>query len=291
VQDIGGPFFMKQDWSIWTFCYAEGRLPLDFVRGTPVASNLGHVEVPMIFSLLQSTRGQRILVDTGFSAGVSMTGPGFKEFVRSDELLSRHGFDPAEIDTLVLTHLHFDHAGNIEAFPNARIYVQRFEYESWKQAIAEFGDMGTTKDKWPFSSLNTDNFVALDAALAQGRVTLLDGDHELADGVTCRLAKDTHSFGIQWLEVATAKGAYALAGDVCYTYFNVERMWPPGYLQGNPWNIMREMRRIKAVVGDDLARMLPGHDLEIFTRHPSGRPHGTRVAELHLAAGHDSLIA
>jgi N-acyl homoserine lactone hydrolase len=281
---------MTQDWSIWTFCYAEGRLPLDFVRGTPVASNLGHVEVPMIFSLLQSSGGKRILIDTGFSSGVSMTGPGFKEFVRSDELLSRHGFDPKAIETLVLTHLHFDHAGNIEAFPSAQIYVQRYEYESWKQAIAEFGDAGTTKDKWPFSSLNIDNFTALDAAMAQGRVTLLDGDHGIADGVTCRLAKDTHSFGIQWLEVETGKGRYALAGDVCYTYFNVERMWPPGYMQGNPWNIMREMKRIKAVAGDDLARMLPGHDLEIFTRHRSGRPHGTRVAELHLAAGHTSLI-
>ena len=31
--------YMKPDWSIWTFCYAEGRLPIDFVRGTPVASN------------------------------------------------------------------------------------------------------------------------------------------------------------------------------------------------------------------------------------------------------------
>jgi glyoxylase-like metal-dependent hydrolase (beta-lactamase superfamily II) len=281
---------MTQDWSIWTFQYAEGRLPIDFVRGTPVASNLGHAEVPMIFSLLQSTAGERILVDTGFSSGVSMTGPGFKEFVRSDELLTKHGFDPLAIDTLVLTHLHFDHAGNIESFPNARIYVQRYEYESWKQAIAEFGDMGTTKDKWPFSSLNTDNFTALDAAIAQGRVTLLDGDHELRDGVTCRLARDTHSFGIQWLEIATGDGRYALAGDVCYTYFNVERMWPPGYLQGSPWNIMREMRRIKAIVGDDLARLLPGHDMEIFTRHKSGRPRGTRVAELHLAPGHTSLI-
>src|ERR1700754_3547882 len=97
------------DWSIWTFCYAEGRLPLDMVRGTPVASNQGHVEVPMIFSLLQSTDGKRILVDTGFSDGSSMTGPGLKEFVRSDELLQRHGIPPQDIDTLVLTHLHFDH--------------------------------------------------------------------------------------------------------------------------------------------------------------------------------------
>jgi glyoxylase-like metal-dependent hydrolase (beta-lactamase superfamily II) len=278
------------DWSIWTFCYAEGRLPLDFVRGTPVASNLGHIEVPMIFSLLQSTDGKRILVDTGFNDGVSMTGPGFKEFVRSDELLQRHGIAPHEIDTLVLTHLHFDHAGNIDAFPNARIYVQRYEYESWKQAITEFGGDGTTKDKWPFSSLNVDNFKSLDAAIARGRVTLLDGDHELCEGVTCRLAKDTHSFGIQWLEVATSGGTYALAGDICYTYYNVERMWPPGYLQGNAWNILREMKRIKKIVGDDLARMLPGHDIEIFERHRTGRPHGTRVVELYLAPDQTSLL-
>lgn len=278
------------DWSIWTFCYAEGRLPLDFVRGTPVASNLGYTPVPMIFSLLESTNGKRVLVDTGFSGGVSMTGPGFKDFVRSDEVLQRHGISPQGIDTLVLTHLHFDHAGNIDAFPNARIYVQRYEYESWKQAIAEFGGDGLTKDKWPFSSLDINTFTSLDAAIAAGRVTMLDGDLELCKGLTCRLAKDTHSFGIQWLEVDTSSGRYALAGDICYTYYNVEKMWPPGYLQGNAWNILREMKRIKEIAGDDLARLLPGHDIEIFARHRSGTPHGTRIAELHLASGHVSMI-
>ena len=79
------------DWSIWTFQFAEGRLPLDFVRGAPVASNQGTTPVPMIFSLLQSSGGERILVDTGFASGASMTGPGFKDFVRSDEILARHG--------------------------------------------------------------------------------------------------------------------------------------------------------------------------------------------------------
>jgi N-acyl homoserine lactone hydrolase len=279
-----------KDWSIWTFQYAEGRLPLDFVRGTPVASNQGHIEVPMIFSLLQSNDGERVLVDTGFSSGASMTGPGFKDFVRSDEVLRRHGIDAAGIDTLVLTHLHFDHAGNLDAFPNARIFVQRYEYESWKKVIAEYGRDGVTKDRWVFSSLDANNFKSLDAAIAQGRVTLLEGDYVLREGVTCRLAKDTHSFGIQWLEVETSAGTYALAGDVCYSYFSVERMWPPGYLQGNVWNLLHEMERVKKVAGADLARMLPGHDIEIFKRYPSGKSHDVRVAELHLAANHQSLI-
>jgi N-acyl homoserine lactone hydrolase len=279
------------DWSIWTFQYAEGRLPLDFVRGTPVASNQGTTPVPMIFSLLQSSDGKCIVVDTGFASGASMTGPGFKDFVRSDEILARHGIAADAIDTLVLTHLHFDHAGNLDAFPNARIFVQRYEYESWKKVLGRYGGAGVTKDRWVFSSLDENNFRALDAAIAQGRVVFLDGDHQLESGITCRLARDTHSFGIQWLEVETSSGSFALAGDVCYSYFCAERMWPPGYLQGNPWNMLEEIERIRKVAGDDLARLLPGHDIEIFKRHRSGESHGIKVAELHLASGHKSLVS
>lgn len=279
------------DWSIWTFQFAEGRLPLDFVRGAPVASNQGTTPVPMIFSLLQSSDGERVLVDTGFASGASMTGPGFKDFVRSDEILARHGVAAEDIDTLVLTHLHFDHAGNLDAFPNARIFVQLYEYESWKKVLARYGAGGVSKDRWVFSSLDENNFRALDRAIAEGRVTFLDGDHQLRDGVTCRLARDTHSFGIQWLEVETSAGRFALAGDVCYSYFCAERMWPPGYLQGNPWNMMEEIERIRKVAGDDLARLLPGHDIEIFSRHRSGHSHGVRLAELHVAPGHASLIS
>src|ERR1700761_2200757 len=112
------------DWSIWTFQFAEGRLPLDFSRGTPVASNQGTTPVPMIFSLLQSVGGKRIVVDTGFASGASMTGPGFKDFVRSGDILDRLGVAADAVGPLVLTHLHFDHAGNLDAFPNARIFVQ-----------------------------------------------------------------------------------------------------------------------------------------------------------------------
>jgi len=279
------------DWSIWTFQFAEGRLPLDFVRGTPVASNQGTTPVPMIFSLLQSSNGERVVVDTGFASGASMTGPGFKDFVRSDEILARHGIAADTIDTLVLTHLHFDHAGNLDAFPNARIFVQLHEYESWKKVLGRYGAGGVTKDRWIFSSLDENNFRALDAAIEQGRVIFLDGDHQLCDGITCRLARDTHSFGIQWLEVATSSGPFALAGDVCYSYFCAERMWPPGYLQGNPWNMIEAIERIRKVAGDDLARLLPGHDIEIFKRHRSGESHGVKVAELHLAGNHKSLVS
>jgi glyoxylase-like metal-dependent hydrolase (beta-lactamase superfamily II) len=247
--------------------------------------------VPMIVTLLKSGQGELVLVDTGFAAGESMTGRRFDDFVRSDELLRRFGTDPADIRKLVLTHMHFDHAGNLDAFPNARIYLQRYEYDSWKQAIAEFGGLPQSKEHWAFSSLNIPDFDALERAMAQGRVEFLEGDAQVAPGLTCRLAKDTHTFGSQWLEVQTRNGAYAVAGDCCYTFQNVERMWPPGYTQGNAFNMVREFRKMKAVAGDDLKRLVPGHDIELFTRYPSGKRDGTTFAEVALADGHASLIS
>lgn len=279
------------DWNIWSFCFATGRMPYDFVSGSPVASNRGMVDLPMIVSLLQSKDGELILVDTGFNSGASMTGRNFADFVPSHVLLQRFGFDPSTIRKVVLTHLHFDHAGNLPSFPNARIYLQRYEYESWKAAISEFGAEGVTKEHWAFSSLNVDDIAALEQAMAEGRVELVDGDTEVAEGVFCRLARDTHTFGSQWLEVRTAQGAFVLAGDCCYTFFNLERMWPPGYIQGNTWNAMREFRKMKSVAGDDLARLVPGHDIEIFARHPSGEREGTRFIEVNLIPGAVSLIA
>lgn len=277
------------DWSIWSFRYATGRLPHDFLSGSPVASNRGTVEVPMIVSVLKSDADETILVDTGFSAAASMTGRKFDDFVPSHELLRRFEIDPLGIEKLVLTHMHFDHAGNLGAFPNARIYLQRCEYESWQSVIAEFGG-ARSKDHWAFSSLNVGDFDELDKAIAAGRVEFLDGDAQVADGVTCRLGRDTHTFGSQWLEVATARGSYAVAGDCCYTFENLERMWPPGYTQGNPWNMIREFQRMKAVAGDDLARLVPGHDIELFTRHPSGVRKGVRLIEVSRSPCHPSLL-
>ena len=278
------------DWSIWSFSYATGRLPVDFLSGAPINSNKGTQPVPMIVSLLESTGGELVLVDTGFAAGESMTGRRFDDFVRSDQLLRNFGVDPLAIRKLVMTHMHFDHAGNLDAFPNARIYLQRYEYDCWKQVIDEFGGTPRSKDHWAFSSLNVPDFAALERAMAQGRVEFLDGDAEVAPGVTCRLGRDTHTFGSQWLEVRTRKGPYVIAGDICYTFQNVERMWPPGYTQGHAFNMVREFRRMKAVAGDDLARLVPGHDIELFTRHPSGRRGSTAFIEVALAEGHASRL-
>ena len=108
-------------------------------------------------------------------------------------------------------------------------------------------------------------------------------------GITCHLAENTHTFGSQWVEVATADGPYVLAGDCVYWYANVERMWPPGYVQGDTWRLIETYRELRGLVGEErLERIIPGHDMETFKRHPSWAVGKNLFAEVHLAAGEKS---
>jgi N-acyl homoserine lactone hydrolase len=276
------------DHSVWTLCFAKGQLPRDFVEGSPVASNGGTVPIPMIYSVIAShAEGRRkiFLVDTGFSSGASMTGRRFADVETPAETLRKVDLTPADVDTILLTHLHFDHAGNLDAFPNATILVQASEYEGWRHVLSRLGDAPTTKQSWILSSMNPNDVRTLERAVSDGRVTFVDGSHDVVPGVSLKLAADTHTFGSQWVEIATPTGPVVLAGDSVVTYANLERMWPPGYHQGNAWRLIETYEHLKDLVGPDrLERIVVGHDMQIFERHKSWVAGGNPVAEIAVAA-------
>ena len=281
------------DHSIWSFCFAKGTLPRDFTQGSPVASNAGTHEIPMMYSAIVTAGPQRhvYLVDTGFTGGDSMTGKRFADVETPDEVLAKVGLTPADVDTILLTHLHFDHAGNLDAFPRAEIILQRSEYEAWRAALAALPDTSAGKSSWVLSSLNLDDIATFERAIAAGRVRFVEGDTEVAPGITLRLEAESHTFGSQWVEVATPDGAFVLAGDALASYPNIERMWPPGYHQGNGWNLLRGYNRLRAAVGEDrLHRIVPGHDMQVFQRNPSWVAGRNPVAEMHVAQGARSFI-
>ena len=152
------------------------------------------------------------------------------------------------------------------------------------------GGLGSDTTMWPLSSMQKKDLDAVEALLADGRVNLLDGDTEFAPGVWCRLAYKSHTFGCQWVEVQTSGGPYVVAGDCVYWYENIERMWPPAYVQGNTWNLIRVYRAIREAVGGETDRIVPGHDPELFLRHPVFEAGHHPVAEIHLAPSRMSQI-
>ena len=280
------------DYSAWTLCFAKGQMHRDFLEGAPVASNQGMVPIPMIYSVIVAeSPGERrvFLVDTGFSGGESMTGRRFDDFETPDQVLAKIGLTPADIDAIILTHLHFDHAGNLAAFPDVPIYLQDREYRCWRDVVAAAAG-GGGKARWPMSSMNPDDWPSIEHAVQSGRVRFVDGDEEIHPGLVLHLEADAHCFGCQWIELRTPEGPYVLAGDNVVTYANLERMWPPGYHQGNAWNLVDCYRRILELVGDDaFHRISPGHDMSLFERVPSFVAGANPVAELRAGAGRSRL--
>jgi N-acyl homoserine lactone hydrolase len=286
----------KLDHSIWSFCYAKGQLPRDFIEGSPVGSNQGMLPIPMVYTVIVTppSAPQRsvFLVDAGFAAARSMTGRAFADFESPAAILGKVELEAREVKTLLLTHMHFDHMGNIEAFPEANILLQRSEYDWWKWALGALPEQSHDKQNWVLSSMNPGDIHRLDRAISDGRVTFIDGTHEVSPGITLQLVADTHTPGSQWIEVSTPVGPYIVAGDAIVSFANLERMWPPGYHQGNTWNLLAAYQRAKDVAGERWPeRILPGHDMELFSRFPNWTAGSNPVAEVHIAFGQRSFAA
>jgi glyoxylase-like metal-dependent hydrolase (beta-lactamase superfamily II) len=177
-------------------------------------------------SLLIHAGGKRILVETG--AGDKMNAK-FRDIYGIDgphleQGLRKYGLQPADIDIVVNTHLHFDHCGGntrvekdkiVPAFPNARYLVHRGEYQ---HALDP-----TERDR---ASYIPENFTPIEAA---GQWTLLDGDRsQAAPGVELiRLPGHTaHMFGVK----LTGGGKTAfLFGDLVPMTAHLPLPWIMGY--------------------------------------------------------------
>jgi len=153
---------------------------------------------------------KRILVDAGIPApgagglvhGFPASGGG-EDGVRN--ALKEVGTKPEEIDVLILTHLHFDHCATASLFQNARIVVQKREWET------AFNPVPTARPVYE-QTLFRD--------LEQMDLVLTDGDQEIAPGISTLLLPG-HSQGMQGLAINTSQGTAVLAGDLAYCYYNL----------------------------------------------------------------------
>lgn len=217
-----------------------------------------------------------ILVDTGLEAADSA-------FMRQNERavgppgggpdplvdgLASHGLDPSDISTLVLTHLHHDHAANLDLFPTAEIVIQQRELAAASDPI---GPLAGT-----YHALHVEG-------LGERGVSAVDGDHRLAPGVELLLTPG-HSRGMQAVLVETAAGPHALIGDLAYTRHNLDpsleeltddtgasipttpssnRYLPPG-IHHDVGATYDSVERIRSRVGED-GTLISSHDPEAGT--------------------------
>ncbi len=186
--------------------------------------------------------------------------------------LAAVGVSPDEIDWVILTHLHFDHAGGATrrddagrlcpAFPRARHFIQRAEWTDANGRIPELA-----------GAYFRDDFKPLEDA---GLVELVEGDAEITTGVTAQLTGG-HTRGHQIVRIESAGESAVLLADICPTSAHLPTFWTMAYDQ-----FPLDVRRIKPVIMNDI---VDHHRLALFSHDPH-----VLAANLSRGTG-DELIA
>ncbi|MCE8044391.1 N-acyl homoserine lactonase family protein [Halomonas daqingensis] len=197
-----------------------------------------------------------IIVDTGFDQ--AMADKRKRRIVRPvEEGLAKLGIAPTEVKDVVLTHLHYDHAGNHHLFPNARFHVQEREL-----AFCTGRCMCHPEINHPYAV--EDVKVMIDR-LFSGRLSFREPEDVLLPGITLHRVGG-HSDGLQILRVSTERGWVVLASDAAHYFANlVLRLAYPVVF--NLRDMFEGYKRVRELA-DSEAHVIPGHDPKVLSIYP-----------------------
>jgi glyoxylase-like metal-dependent hydrolase (beta-lactamase superfamily II) len=201
--------------------------------------------------------GRTFVVDTGFGAEQARLRG--RELLRSPvEGLKGLGIDPAKVDDVIITHMHYDHAGNLDLFPNATFHIQDREMQFCTGRCMTHGELR--------HGLAEDDVVGMVRRLFDGRVQFHDGAEEIAPGLWLHFIGG-HTMGLQSLRVMTRRGWVVLASDAAHLYAHLEqdRCFPIVYDVADMLEGHRTLQRLASTP----RHIIPGHDPLVMKRYPA----------------------
>ena len=221
-------------------------------EGTPVG---------MDYFVWAITNGERtVVVDLGFTEEVG-TRRG-RQFLRSpDRGLAEIGINCAAVEHVIITHFHYDHTGNHALFPRGTFYVQDAQMRFYTGRHARQPSFRR--------SIEVDDIVALVRLNYEGRVSFVDGEHEVVPGVRVHHVGG-HTAGMQVVTVQTERGRAVLASDAAHYYRNLDDNVPFQTLHDLPgaYHAFRRLREL----ADAPDLIVPGHDPIVLQRLRSVGP-------------------
>jgi glyoxylase-like metal-dependent hydrolase (beta-lactamase superfamily II) len=217
--------------------------------------------MPIDYFVWAVISGERaFVIDTGFDEALGRRrGRNFLQC--PGEGLRKLGIDPAAVQDVVITHMHYDHCGNHALFPAARYHVQDREMVFTTGRYMTHAHM-----KIPFEE---EDVVAMVRRLFQGRLVFHDGDEEIAPGLSVHYVGG-HSMGLQMVRVRTRRGFVVLASDATHFYANIERGIPYPIVF-NAGDVLEGYKRAYALA-ESPEHVIPGHDPLVLERYPAPSP-------------------
>lgn len=200
--------------------------------------------------------GRTFVLDTGFAP--DMQKKRGRQIIRPVvEGLKAIDVDPASVRDVIISHMHYDHAGNIPLFAGARFHIQDAEMR-----FVTGRSMCHPVIRHSFEAEHVSHMVH---RVFQDRVRFHDGASELAPGLTVHHVGG-HTKGLQVTRVKTRRGFVVLASDAAHLYANMDRNHPyPVVVDVDDY--LEAFTTIRKLASSE-AHIVPGHDPDVLRRYP-----------------------
>ena len=251
-------------WEVYAVRYAT--LPAFPVAGLVAGADTTRtLDIAAMFWVLRAAGGRCVLVDAGFHRQRYLDSWKPAGFVRPDQAVRRLGVLPQEVGDVVVTHVHWDHLDGADLFPNARLWIQRAEYDYY------VGPGGVPAHE----GIDSVHAALLARLRKLGRLRFVEGDaREIMPGVTAYTG-GKHTYASQYLGVRTARGTVVLASDNVYLYENLDRHVPIAQTLDADSNLAAQDRMKRIASAERF--IVPGHDPAVFERFPRVAPGVVRI--------------
>ncbi|UCH64712.1 MAG: MBL fold metallo-hydrolase [Ignavibacterium sp.] len=231
--------------------------------------------------LLLESSSKKIFIDVGMGTKWDEK---LKKIYAVDEnhsmtqALNGAGLKFEDITDVILTHLHFDHAGSstilvngkiMPTFPNAKYHVQKEQFD-WAKKPSE-------KDKGSFVN---DDFVPL---AEEGVLNFINGNEQFDDEIQF-LVTNGHTFGQQLVKISDSSNTVLQCADLMPTMSHI----PVPYIMGydvQPLITVREKNEILPIAVEENWKLFFGHDPEVAFATVKQTDKGFRVAERFTSFG------
>lgn len=233
------------------------------------------VDIPVVAFLVTHPSAGTLLVDTGFHPSVAVEPKGalgkwggllFKDIRMASEdsapaQLRAMGIEPSTVSTVVMTHLHADHAGAISEFPDSTFVLDRREWQAASDGGERDGYVNRQFDHgFDYRLLDFDGPTA-DSFASFGRAFDLFGD-----GSVHLVGTPGHSDGHLSVVLRLRDREALLCGDAVYTTAALSNGSVP-YVVSDEHCYHRSVREIQLYLEQTPdALVVPGHDMSAFMR-------------------------
>jgi len=246
----------KATYQVYAIKYAElmRTASQNFVDGDPHETS----DMPLnyyVWAIIGNNR--KIIVDTGFGARIGAKRGRTVTHPVEDGLLALNITQQAVRD-VIITHMHYDHAGNDELFANARYHLQddEMQYASGRCMCHKQINM----------AFEADDVARMVHRVFDGRVQFHDGTEQIAPGITVHRIGG-HTKGLQAVRVRTERGWVVLASDASHFYAHMEqrRAFPILY---NLAELLEGYDTLRGLASSN-EHVIPGHDPLVIDRYPA----------------------